>query len=77
MSLCDFNFESNLMLCMRVEDLKPVIIDDSQPLGDEETDPMNETAQRKLFRERSPKEKYFDQITSGRQGVKCELNEIY
>ena len=55
-----------------------VIIDDSQPNGEDEEVQVSFSAERKkMYRKRSPKERYFEKVVTGQTGCSSELGDIH
>ena len=55
-----------------------MIIDDSQPNGEDEQKQITFSAERKkMFRKRSPKERYFEQCVTGQTHCSSELGDIH
>ena len=57
-----------------LSDFAPVIIDGSQPI-DDDLEVSHQEARKKMFREKSPKETYFEHLTST-GGKRSELGMI-
>ena len=60
-------------------DFAPLIIDNSQPIGNDDTEVSIDSAglKRSLYRDQSPKEKYFDQlVTDGKSNSRSALDHV-
>mmetsp|Transcript_12825 Transcript_12825/g.17270 ORF Transcript_12825/g.17270 Transcript_12825/m.17270 type:complete len:91 (-) Transcript_12825:1244-1516(-) len=58
--------------------MSPVIFDDSQPHGEDEDVQVSYSAERKkMYRKRSPKERYFEKLVTGNSKCSSELGDIH
>ena len=68
--------DTNLAFYYLFTEFTPVIIDNSNPIENDCDYISIDATRKKMFRDRSPKENYFDQIVTGGQ-CKSELDDIY
>ena len=65
-----------LFLSLSLSEFTPVIIDNSNPIENDPATVTIDDTRKKMFRDRSPTEHYFDKLVTGGQ-CKSELDDIY